>query len=190
MHPGEQLVNDLDRRALTDVLAAAVHLARDRIQHRLQLGERRIITGCHHRHLACGCFRRATGDRRIQHQQTARGERLAKTAGILRGNRRRNHHRRAGLELVSELALAEKHGLHLRGIDHEQQHRVELVGKTIRRCRDRFRTGSLQNVARLRRQIHAIRIKTGAHTGLRRPHTHRTQTDYRNCIRHDEPLVM
>jgi len=86
--------------------------------------------------------------------------------------------------------IERRHNLHLRGIDHEQQHRVELVGKTIRRCRDRFRTGSLQNVARLRRQIHAIRIKTGAHTGLRRPHTHRTQTDYRNCIRHDEPLVM
>ena len=190
MHPGEQLVDNFHRRALTNLCATAINLARGSIQHRLQAGKRLITAGSHHRHLTSSRFRRPTGYRRVQHDETTCGKCFAKTFGILCCNRRRHHHRRAGFQLVGERTVAKQHRFHLLGIDHQQHHRVQLAGKTFGRRRDRFRARCLQSGKRLRIQIHAIRLKPGAYARLRHAHPHRAQADDCYCIRHDEPLVM
>ena len=87
MHSGEQLMDDFHRCALANFRATAVHLARSGIKHRLQAGKCLIAAGSHHRHLTSSRFRRPTGYRRVQHDETTCGKCFAKTFGILCCNR-------------------------------------------------------------------------------------------------------
>ena len=84
MHACQQLVNNFNRRAEADFAADAVDLSRHRIQHRLQALERRVAAGRHHRHFARCRFRRAAGDRRVEHQQLMLRQLLFNLLRVLR----------------------------------------------------------------------------------------------------------
>ena len=183
MNASQQLVDDLDRAALTWALADGEDVRGDRLEHGLQAVEGGLGACCHHCHRTGLGLDGAAGDGGIEYQQPLSGQLACDGFGLLAGDGGADHDGGTRPEATSQPLLSQQNTADLRGIDHQQQYGIEPVCDGVGIRPDTGGTGDGESLAGRRVEIDAMGVEPGPQAGKGGAHAHGAKADDGNLIR-------